>query len=75
MKIDERVVASVLRLRSAEFEPLMEYLTGLRNEELEMCAKVTDTVAVYRQQGKVHMLDEVLKLVSDAEKLRDKFSR
>ncbi len=75
MKIDERVVQSLLRLREPGFQPLIDYLTGKRQEELENILKVTEPTAVSRQQGRVQELTDLISLISDAEKLRDKFSR
>lgn len=75
MKIDERVVQSLLRLREPGFEALIEYLKGKRQEELENILKVTEPTAISRQQGRVQELTDFLSLISDAEKLRDKFSR
>jgi hypothetical protein len=75
MKIDERVVQSLLRLREPGFEALIEYLKGKRQEELENILKVTEPTAISRQQGRVQELTDFLSLISDAEKLRDKFGR
>jgi len=75
MKVDERLVQALLRLREPGFEALIDYLTGKRQEELENILKVTEPTAVSRQQGRVQELTDFISLISDAEKLRDKFSR
>lgn len=75
MKVDERLVQALLRLREPGFEALIEYLKGKRQEELENILKVTEPTAVSRQQGRVQELTDFISLISDAEKLRDKFSR
>jgi len=75
MKVDERLVQVLLRLRDPSFQPLMDYLTGKRQEELENVLKVTEPTAVSRQQGRVHELTDLISLISDAEKLRSKFGR
>ena len=75
MKVDERLVQALLRLREPGFEALMEYLTGKRQEELENILKVTEPTAVSRQQGRVQELTDFISLISDAERLRDKFGR
>lgn len=75
MKVDERLVQALLRLREPGFEPLMTYLQGKRQEELENILRVTEPTAVSRQQGRVQELTDFISLISDAEKLRDKFSR
>ena len=75
MKVDERLVQALLRLREPGFEPLMDYLNCKRQEELEKNLKVTEPTAVSRQQGRVQELTDLISLISDAERLRDKFSR
>lgn len=75
MKIEEPVVQALLRLRGREFEPLIEYLTGLRDEQADRLLHAADATVIYRQQGRVQQLDEFLTLVSDVEKLADKFRR
>ena len=75
MKVDERLVQALLRLREPGFEALIEYLKGKRQEELENILKVTEPTAVSRQQGRVQELTDFISLVSDAERLRDKFGR
>lgn len=47
----------------------------MREAELENMLKLTEPVAVYRQQGRVQAISEVLSLISDAERLRDKIGR
>lgn len=75
MKVDERLVQALLRLREPGFEALIEYLKGKRQEELENILKVTEPTAVSRQQGRVQELTDFISLISDAERLRDKFGR
>lgn len=75
MKVDERLVQALLRLREPGFEALIEYLNGKRQEELENILKVTEPTAVSRQQGRVQELTDFISLISDAERLRDKFGR
>jgi hypothetical protein len=75
MKVDERLVQALLRLREPGFEALIDYLKGKRQEELENILKVTEPTAVSRQQGRVQELTDLISLIADAEKLRDKFSR
>lgn len=75
MKVDERLVLALLRLREPGFEALMDYLKGKRQAELENILKVTEPTAVARQQGRVQELTDLISLITDAEKLRDKFGR
>lgn len=75
MKVDERLVQALLRLREPGFEALMDYLKGKRQEELENILKVTEPTAISRQQGRVQEITDLISLISDAEKLRDKFGR
>lgn len=75
MKVDERLVQSLLRLREPSFQAFLDYLTGKRQEELENILKVTESTAVSRQQGRVQELTDLISLISDAERLRDKFGR
>lgn len=75
MKVDERLVQALLRLREPGFQALHEYLAGKRQEELENILKVTEPTAIARQQGRVQELTDLISLIADAERLRDKFSR
>lgn len=75
MRVDERLVQSLLRLRDPSLQAFLEYLNGKRQEELENILKVTEPTAVSRQQGRVQELTDLISLISNAEKLRDKFGR
>jgi len=73
MKVDERLVQSLLRLREPGFEPLLAYLRDKRVEELDNILRSSEMPVIYRQQGRVQQLSELLALIADAERLRDKF--
>lgn len=75
MKVDERLVSALLRLRDPSLAAFVEHLEGMRKAELENMLKLSEPVAVYRQQGRVQAISEIVSLISDAERLRDKLGR
>ena len=67
MQLDARLIECCLRLRNTpEFEPFMSWLAERRQVELTALAATADEVNLRRGQGKVHMLDEIMKLIDGA---------
>lgn len=75
MRIDERIAQCFARLRAPEFAPLLEYLRAERHESLEMMAQVADTDKIYRLQGEVGKLKEILGYIEGSETLIAKLKR
>ena len=69
MKLDEKVVRCFSHLRAPEFAPLVEYLKAYRLETLERMAQVGEPDKVYRLQGQVGAIREILDLVEGAESI------
>lgn len=69
MKLDEKVVRCFSHLRAPEFAPLVEYLKAYRLEALERMAQVNETDRIYRLQGQVGAVREILDLVEGAESI------
>ena len=67
MKLDEKVIRCFSQLRSPEMQPLTEYLKGVKAETLEKLSQVGDVEQVYRLQGKVGAIRELLELVETSE--------
>lgn len=53
-------------LRDQRFRPFIAYLEGLLAENQEVLANATDTVVIYRAQGRTAQLKEILEAVAKA---------
>jgi hypothetical protein len=74
VKLDEKVVRCFSHLRAPEFIALVEYLKATRQEALEKMAQVVDTDKIYRLQGQVGAIGEILQLVEGAENIMAKMN-
>lgn len=73
-RVDERVAQSLARLRAEEFAPLVEWLKNCQTESLERLSQA-DGNQIYRLQGEVCVLKEILELVTQSDKLIAKLRR
>jgi hypothetical protein len=67
MKVNEKDVRlrNCLRLlKSAEFDPLRELLADTKTQTLAVLTNATETVDIYRLQGRLKALEGFLVLVS-----------
>lgn len=60
------------RLGFEEFRPLVEFLTAQREDAYKYLTSAADLHTVYRLQGKVQALNEILGLVARARSELDK---
>lgn len=74
-QFDERVARCFGNLRATEFTPLLEYLKAERQAALELLIKVIDVEQIYRLQGRVVALGEILQKVEGADALIAKLKR
>jgi hypothetical protein len=75
MRIDERVARCLTHLRGPEFEPLLGYLEAKRLQALENMALTTDEKLIFRLQGEVGALGELISNVKGAEALIAKLKK
>ena len=75
MRIDERVARCLTHLRGPEFEPLLGYLEAKRLQALENMALTTDEKIIFRLQGEVGALGELISNVKGAEALIAKLKK
>ncbi len=60
-------LAALNRLRYPEAEPVVAFLTEERHRQLAVLARADDPVQMYRVQGRIAALTDVLDLVETAE--------
>lgn len=75
MRIDERIARCFSQLRAPEFQPLVDFLRAERHETLERLAQVQDRDTIYRLQGEVVKLRDLLGYIEGAEALIAKLKR
>lgn len=69
MKIDERIARCFSLLRAQEFEPLRAYFKETRLETLEKMAQTNDEKLLFKFQGEVKALGEILSTIENSENL------
>lgn len=62
---EQQLELCIKKLRTAEFEPLREYLRSMVAERLDELSKGEDTVRIYRLQGEAKALRGILRLVAE----------
>ena len=75
MKINEQLARCFGTLRAPELAPYLEYLKAEKQEALELMAQVVDLDKIYRLQGRVASLGELIQLIEGAEALIAKMKR
>ena len=69
VKVNAKVARLFCELRADTFKPLVEYLRERRLGTLENLAKVDKIEVLYKLQGEVAMLSELLQNIDTAEEL------
>lgn len=73
-RLDEKVVRCLQRLQSEEFAPLVEFLRESRKGTLDQLAEVEKLETIYRLQGEVGVLGELLSHIKNSNQLITKLS-
>ena len=67
MKIDERVARCLTHLRASEFDHFREYLRAKRQWALERMAETSDEKLIFKFQGEISVLGELLSNIEQAD--------
>jgi hypothetical protein len=74
-RVSVRTARSALLLKSAEAMGFMEWLAAMKEDAVTALSMQHDTVVLYRMQGRIAAIQEILDLVDQASTLADKLSR
>ncbi len=74
-RVSVRTARSALLLKSAEAMGFMEWLTGMKEDATRTLSVQKGKVVLYRMQGRIAVIQEILDLVDQASDLADKLSR
>jgi hypothetical protein len=73
-RLDERVARCFQRLQAEEFAPLVEFLKESRAGTLEQLVSVVQIEQIYRLQGEVGILGDLLSHIKNSNELVTKLS-
>jgi hypothetical protein len=74
LRLDERVARCFQRLQAEEFAPLVEFLKESRAGTFEQLAGVVQIEQIYRLQGEVGILRDLLSHIENSNELVTKLS-